>query len=167
MQSSNSFYYRIEWTENKEIGKANAIRILSSVFKISTVIFVVIAGFSFMNVSMLVGFSVGAAACLIIGVVSDYVAGTLIYSYVYALSDGVLELKKEYKNGKSKTYMKSDCKDLYLQNASEGDDNGESFFSESNDNGGLNYCFIKNGENVRIKLAVDDYMLAVLRRSCK
>lgn len=167
LQSLNNCYYRIEWEENKEIGKANAIRVISSVFKILTVIFAVIAVFSFMNIAMLIGFCVGAAVCLTAVIAMDYLAGTLLYSYAYVLSDGVLELKREYRNGKSETYLKSACKDITVKSGCEDTDNIDAFFPKSGNNSDINYCFITNSENNNIKIAVDDYMLAILRRICK
>ena len=170
MQSLSNLYYRIEWEENKEVGKANAIRVISSVFKMLTVIFLIIAAFSFMDIAMLIGFSIGTVASLIAVIVLDYIAGTLLYSYVYELSDKVLELKKEYRNGKITTYMKADCENISVNSASEKTENvenAENFFSRTIDNNNINYCFIKSNGDKSLKIAVDDYMLAILRRICK
>lgn len=165
MQSLNNAYYRLEWAEDKEIEKSRVKRIIASVFKILTVIFAVIAIFSFLNIPMFAGFLSATVLSFTAVLIFDYLAGAKVFSYVYTVSDGELELKKEYKNGKTEVFLKSDLKDIAVIGETSLTEPAENFFPETQRETELNYCTVQTEENKRAKIAVDDYMLALIRRN--
>lgn len=167
MQYLNNAYYCLEWEEVSAVSKARAIRGISAVFKIATVIFIIIAIVSFTEINMIVGFAIGAAGSFFIVLSLDYIAGSMLFCYVYLLSDNTVELKKEYKNGKSKVFLRCALNGITVTDICKNQINKNIVFMPENVIDTEINCLELAADEQKFQIAADDYMTAMLRRLCK
>lgn len=167
LQYLNNAYYRLEWEELSVVSKARAIRGLSAVLKIATVIFVIIAVISFADIAMTVGFAIGAAVSFITVLAFDFLAGSMLFSYVYLLSNDTIVLKKEFKNGKNKICLNCAAERISVSDICKNQIyNRFSFMPVNVIDTDVNYLELTS-DGQRFQIAADDYMTAMLRRICK
>lgn len=161
LQYLNNAYYRLEWEELSAVSKARAIRVLSAILKIATVIFVIIAVISFTDIAMTVGFAIGAVVSFFAVLALDFMAGSMLFSYVYLLSGDTVILKKEYKNGKNKNCFCCAAKDIAVSDICENQINNEFMFMPTKViDKNVNYLELASGGR-KFQIAADDYLTAL------